>query len=276
MKLLYALIVLLFICSCHDPNLDWEGEKTYDPFMDRIFVGGLGINDSVTILFPDSALTVAKLLENDGRASASGYFNSDDIIRMRFVAIAGSFGFTETTDTVFSQILSGPTLASGASDSVTFGIIDSLECGVYKQVMKADTTDVLTETNENDNQDEHYFLVPSTQTFGLSKNELVTGLPHDHGTTTTTTFTVTTTTDTAWITGFSFVATENSTAAVDVTLPLQVLPASTQDVNMMVTSIEHSVPGGFESSINGKLTVISNDGCVIKQESAKVFIEHQN
>ena len=38
----------------------------------------------------------------------------------------------------------------------------------------------------------------------------------------------------------------------------------------------HDIPSlGFQPTVTGKVTVISQDGCVVKQETARVFIEHE-
>jgi len=274
MKLIINILLIFLVVSC-TPNLFWSGEKQYNPSQSKIYVDGLGINDSVTILYPDSQFVVSRLLNNGGTSAINQVYLVDDKIkRMTFFAVAGTAGFIEQ-DLVYQMTVPGPQLNAQTADSVFFGVIGPLDCGLYKQIMTADTSNVVKELNENDNAGTHYFLVPSNQNFGLSKTEIITGLPHTAGMIHTTDFNIVAGIDTVWVGHFSFIATEGSTASIDVATPLMIPPFGTQTVKMFVTPKDHKINSGFEPTVTGKLTVISNDGCIIKQKKAKVFIEHE-
>ena len=257
-----------------EPNLHWEGIKEYDPSSGKLMVEGLGINDSVDIVDP-VAFMVERKINNDGAADVStSYILHEQITPMVLQINTGSVGFDTTDRVVFDQAIAGPALAVGATDSVNFGPIGPLPCGMYRERLRIDTTNAIAESNETDNESFHYFFVPSTQNFGLSKNEILQGIGHEVGRTATTTFTITPGIDTVIFAHFSFVSTEGSTADVVPPPPITVLPGAPLTVTMFVTTQEHQVTSGFELSITGKVTAISADGCIIRQESAKVYVEH--
>jgi hypothetical protein len=260
------------------PNLTWDGEKIYDPLIDKIMVNQLGINDSVDIVSPTTFTVERNLLNSDSGDVTDAYVINERIQPMVFQAIVGNYGFdTIAGATVFEEAVAGPQLSAFALDPISFGPIGPLGCGMYKEYLWIDTLNSVAETNENDNLSEHYFFVPSTQNFGLSKTELVTGVEHSIGTAITTTFTITAgaTFDVEYA-HFTFVATEGSTAVTIPPPPVTVPAGTVLNVNMQINVQEHTFTSGFESSIYGKVTCISEDGCIIKQEGAKVYTEHEN
>ena len=284
----FLLTCLLMILSCQqcqqtpppvlDPNLTWDGEKEYDPEIGKIMVEELGINDSVNIVSPTAFMVQRNITNSDSGDVTDAYVIHERIQPMVFQAIVGNYGFDTIPDaTVFEQTIAGPQLSAFALDSVTFGPIGPLACGMYKEYLRIDTLNTVSETNENDNNSEHYFFVPSTQNFGLSKVEMVTGVEHSVGTVITTRFTITAgaTFDVEYA-HFSFVATEGSTAVTIPPPPVNVPAGTVLNVDMQITVQEHTFTSGFESSIYGKVTCISEDGCIIKQEGTKVFTEHEN
>ena len=241
-------------------------------------VEGLGINDSVDIISPTTFTVQRNLVNSDSGDVGDAYVIHERIQPMVFQAIVGNYGFdTIAGAPVFEQSIAGPQLSAFALGSADFGPIGPLGCGMYKEYLSIDTLNSVAESNENDNDSEHFFFVPSTQNFGLSKTELVTGVEHSIGTVVTTTFTITAgaTFDVNYA-HFSFVATEGSTAVSIPPPPLLVTAGNTLNVNMEITVQEHTFTSGFESSIYGKVTCISEDGCIIKQEGAKVYTEHEN
>ncbi len=261
-----------------NPNLTWDGEKIYDPLIDKIMVEQLGINDSVDIVSPTTFTVERNLLNSDSGNVSNAYVIHERIQPMVFQAIVGNYGFdTIAGPPVFEQAVAGPQLSAFALDPISFGPIGPLGCGMYKEILRIDTLNSVAETNENDNQSEHYFFVPSTQNFGLSKTELVTGVEHSIGSAVTTTFTITAgATFAVDFAHFTFVATEGSTAVTFPAPPVRVPAGGVLNVNMQINVQEHTFTSGFESSIYGKVTCISEDGCIIKQEGAKVYTEHEN
>jgi hypothetical protein len=134
---------------------------------------------------------------------------------------------------------------------------------------------------------QHFFFVPSAQQFNISVAPIPAGGPMEPtifhapaAPTLTHTFTITTATTTPppspqWVFAhFSFVATEGSTAD---TMPAPAAPGgpAPQIITMRVTPRTHNLaPLGFAPTVTGKITVISQDGCAIKQETARVLVEH--
>jgi hypothetical protein len=268
------------LASCS--NLTWVGPKTYvPPMVNQITVENLGVDDEVDILVPNlTGLTVSRTITNEGflGAAPAGYTIDETIVRWVFQAVAGSAGWVPgdpATHTVYSASVAGPALASGASAPVSFGPVPPLPCGLYQQTMTIDSGVAVTESDEGDNVAERFFFVPSTQQFNIDVAAINPTITHDAGPIITHTFTVNPAGATAWVYGhFSSVATEGSTAATMPAPPANGGPAP-QVITMTVTPQEHTIPGGFQPTVTGKVTVISQDGCVVKQETARVLVEHQ-
>ncbi|OUS02068.1 hypothetical protein A9Q86_05300 [Flavobacteriales bacterium 33_180_T64] len=273
----FLSLTILLTLSCQ-PNLTGVGEKTYSQQLDKIMVEQLGINDSVDIVSP-TAFEVRRNLTNNGNADVNtAYVIRERIQPMVFKAIVGNYGFdTIPNAIIYEETISGPQLTTSQLDSIIFGPIGPLTCGMYKETISIDTLNTVSESNEFDNESIHYFFVPSTQNFGLTKNELLTGVPHSDGSITTTTFTITAGTNfSVDYAHFSYVATEGSTAVTFPPPPVTIAAGASLTIRMEIKVIEHTFSSGFESSINGKVTAISEDGCIIKQESAKIYVEHKN
>nr|WP_321233508.1 hypothetical protein [uncultured Psychroserpens sp.] len=271
-------LVFIFILFACQPNLTGEGEKIYDPQLSKIMVEQLGISDSVDIV-PPSTFEVRRNLINNGNANVNdAYVIRDRIQPMVFQAIVGNYGFdTIPNMTIYDETINGPLLNASQSDTISFGPIGPLGCGMYKETITIDTLNTVGESNELDNESIHYFFVPSTQNFGLTKNEIVTGAPHTDGQIITTIFTITAgPTFSVDYAHFTFVSTEGSTAKTFPPAPVTIPAGTSLNVSMEITVKEHTFTSGFESSITGKITAISEDGCIIRQETAKVYVEHEN
>lgn len=272
-------LVLVFVCACN-PNLAWIGEKTYDPMpVDTLFVEDLGVEDSVAILQP-TAFSIAHALANPSRQSvAGGYEVKEEILRWVFQAAGGSAGWVPgdpDTHIVFADSLSGPALAAGAVDSVSFGPIGPLDCGLYEQILTLDSDGEVDESDEQDNEERYFFFVPSTQQFNINVVEVEPAIFHAAGPTNTHDFVISAAGAPGWVFGhFSFVATEGSQARTMPAPPATGGPAA-QTIQMIVTPREHDLPDlGFAPTVTGKITVISRDGCVVKQETARALVEHE-
>ncbi|NWG87407.1 MAG: hypothetical protein HXY26_07870 [Hydrogenophilaceae bacterium] len=208
----------------------------------------------------------------------AGYLVTERIVRWVFVAASGTVGWVPgdpATHTVYTQTVAGPTLGPGASAPINFGPVPSLPCGLYQETLTVDAGNTVTETDEGDNVGRHFFFVPSTQNFVINVIPVQTSIVHTAGPTNTHLFRITAAGAPAWRYGhFSYVANEGSTAA---TIPPRNTPGGPgpQVIQMVVTPKTHTISRfGLEPTVTGKITVISQDGCIIKQESAKAFIEH--
>ena len=288
--------ILLFAAGC--ANLAWDsGPKSYMPGpSSTLNVAGLGVDGPVDILSPFGPFTATRTLTNTSSTTpaSAGYAVTDTIVRWVFVAAAGRAGWVPgdpATHTVFSQTVSGPALAPGASTTIGFGPVlgaAALPCGLYRQTITADSGGALSESSKSDNVTQHFFFIPSTQQFNIAVNALLPGntMFHEPAVPTAThNFTITTATTgppTAppapqWVFAhFTWQANEGSMADA---MPPPAAPGgpAPQLITMRVTPRTHGIPAlGFAHTVTGKITVISRDGCVIKQESATVLVEHKS
>ena len=285
--------ILLFAAGC--ANLAWDsGPKTYAPTpLSTLNVAGLGVDGPVDILSPLGPFTAKRTLTNTSSTTPApaGYAVTDTIVRWVFVAAAGRAGWVAgdpATHTVFSETVSGPALAPGASATIGFGPVlgaAALRCGLYRQTITADSGGAVSESTKSDNVTQHFFFIPSTQQFNIAVNALLPGntMFHEPAVPTAThTFTITTATTVPppapqWVFAhFTWQANEGSMAD---TMPPPAAPGgpAPQLITMRVTPRTHGISAlGFAPTVTGKVTVISQDGCVIKQESATVLVEHKS
>jgi hypothetical protein len=244
-------------------------------------VDGFGISDSVSILPPGAAtITVSHSITNAGTGAVSGsYIATDSVVRWVFQGgPTVGYGWVPgpaSSYTVPTSPATGPPLGAGATATIAFPpfAIPS-GCGLYSETLTIDAGATVSESNEADNVDSttHLFFVPSTQQFNITVNEINSSIGHLQVDPPTHQFIVTPAGAPGWIfAGFSFTATEGSRAY---TVPAPPIPAGPgpQVITMHVRPRQHALSGG--GTVTGKVTVISADGCVLKQQSATVFVEH--
>ena len=286
---LCCVVVTPLLGAC--ANLAWDGgPKLYaPPPQSTLTVAGLGVDAPVDVLAP-APFTATRTLTNMSSSTAvpAGYSVTDTVVRWVFVSAAGRVGWVPgdpATHTVFSQTVPGPALAPGASAALSFGPVlaaAALPCGLYQQTITIDPAGTVSETSKSDNVTQHFFFVPSAQQFNIATASLLPGNTMFHAPpvpTPTHDFTVTSATTVPppapqWIFAhFSWQANEGSTAD---TMPPPAAPGgpAPQVITMRVTPKRHDHPPGLAPTVTGKVTVISRDGCVIKQESATVLVEH--
>lgn len=276
-------VVLFSTIGC--TNLTWIGDKTYAPAATATLdVAGLGVNDSVDILPPGAAPVATRAITNDSSVAAPGGYEVTDVVtQWVFTANTGSYGFSAgdpATHTVFSGSAVGPALAPGQTQSLSFGPMPPLACGLYQETLTIDVGGDVVESNEADNSSSHFFFVPSDQQFAINVTTLTSGINHDAGDTPTHIFNIVPLLPTAsWTYAhFTFVATEGSTAYTDPAPPVPAPggPGGLTTITMHVVPKEHKIPSlGFQPTVTGKVTLISEDGCVIRQRTARVFVEHE-
>lgn len=271
--LLAAVTLVLTACR---PNISWEGPKTYSLQTEQLQVDDLGIDDVVDILPPGTqSFTVTRAITNtsDRRVSA-GYSITENIVLWVFQAAGGSAGWVpgdESTHTVYNATQTGPELAPGESAPISFSVVIPLTCGLYQETLTVDSDNIIAESDEQDNEASHFFFVPSTQHFNITVTPIQDSLGHDLGPTHTHDFVITAAGAPGWVFGhFSFVAQEGSKADT-VPAPPTPFAGASQTIQMFVTPKTHDSVSG---TITGKVTVISQDGCIVKQKTATAFVEH--
>lgn len=283
--IIWSVLAVFIFVSTGCANLTWVEPKTYaPPPSGTVMVDGFGINGPVTILQPGPGpITVSHPITNSGTVAASaGYSITDTVIQWIFqgnpVTGYGWVPGPPATHTVTTAPAAGPLLAPGATAVVTFPpFLVPNTCGLFSETLAIDTANAVVETSEADNVDPapHLFFIPSTQQFNIAVTTINDSLFHADGDVATHTFTITPAGAPGWIyAGFSFTTNEGSTAYTDPppSLPSGPLP---QIITMHVVTKKHSNPQLGPGQITGKISVVSNDGCVFKQQSATVLVEHQ-
>lgn len=281
---LSTIIPMLSLVLGGCANLQWVEPKVYIPTATQIQVEKLGIDGPVEVLpVGTSSIAINHQLTNQGRVAVpAGYEITETVIQWVFRRNITSVGWmpgNPATHTVVVLTQPGPALAPGETKTVSFDPIPVNSCGLYSETLLADVNNVVRETSQNDNEDVHLFFVPSRQRVDIAVNTLTNAIYHKDGRTNTHTFTITSPAvpPNQWLyTGFSYIATEGSTAdAVPPPAPGVVAGPGPQVVNMFVNPKDHDIPRlGFVPTVKGKLTAISTDGCIITQKVGEVYVEH--
>lgn len=287
------------------PNLRWDGPKSYVPSSVTVQVSGFGINGSLDVLpagpFP-YAVTVTRDSFNDGTADApAGYQISETVERLNLVSTGSSIGFVPAPiPPIFSQTQLGPALPSGSSTSAIFSF-PVPACGIYVETLTLDGAGSVAESNETDNVAQHYFAVPGNMLVNITVNP--TGpvrMWHDQnapagfaptpagGSLITHTFTITATSpgttfhynyrqapfvgsqgSVGKLVGPPPVMPPSTPVAGPIVITFQVTPRTHDDAPatdiLTETVQEHFVP---------KVTAITSDGCFVRQNAAQVTVAH--
>ena len=92
---LFVLAAVMAVGIGCNPNLAWDGDKTYAPPKSaELQVERVGINDEVDILQPGATPVVTHtILNNSSRSASAGYTVNETVIQWIFVATTGSAGF---------------------------------------------------------------------------------------------------------------------------------------------------------------------------------------
>ena len=158
------------------PNLRWDGPKTYVPPSVTVQVSGFGINGPLDVLPASSfpfPVTVTRDVLNDGTAdSPAGYQISETVERLNLVSTGSSIGFVPAPiPPIFSQTRTGPALQPGSSTSEIFSF-PIAACGIYQETLALDGASSVAESNEADNVAVHYFAVPGNMSLNITVNPL--------------------------------------------------------------------------------------------------------
>lgn len=179
---LIPLITIALLSGCS--NLAWTPDpKVYaPPPASQIDVDGYGIDAPVDILASGQLpITITRTLTNVGSLNVpAGYTVTETVQRLKFQAINPTvWEWVEVADpqfTYFTCTATGPALAPGQQADVSFTFPGPdcvgppppanpllLDCGLYKETLVTDAGATIVESDESDNDTEHYFFVPSSQ-----------------------------------------------------------------------------------------------------------------
>lgn len=287
------------------PNLLWGERSSFvveGPSTTELTIDGLGIDGRVDVLNDDRPFVIAENFSNRSvQPVFSDYLYSIRIVRMIFQASGGTVGWVAgppATHTVYYEELDGPTLTAGESFRAEFGPIDPLvdfsnqngfECGMYEVELVVDSDDDVFEgmLNEDDNSTRHYLFVESDQTFSIQRNTLVAGpvfapiitpLPFAS-------FDITvpawSTAETLYLVGFAHTMRSQKDAKITVaptpSIEFNLGAPPSFAPNAMVMSVVDPTRNarrefGIQPVETGKITVVSEDGCVIRQRSASISV----
>jgi hypothetical protein len=277
-----------------NPNLTWGARQTYaltGPQTHELFIEGLGINDYVDVLDTVQPFTIEREFRNTSNFTPlpADYFYSLEIRQMVFRSfnlgdnfISGWVAGPDNTHLLYAEDRVGPALNPGESFRAEFSDIDPTfdfntlrdsRCGLYEAKLRVDSDSFVNESNEQDNEVRHYFFIPSRQLFNL-KVKQVAALPlRAAGKTHTHTFEI----SGVGAAGPVIVDYMQFSTQGGMNIKLDTNPkppkrgisinpaAAPAEIKMFATPLSQGA-----SSASGKITVFSEDGCIIKQESAQV------
>lgn len=273
-----------------NPNLAWGARQSYaltGPLTHELFLEGLGINDFVDVLDTVQAFTIGRDFSNTSNfaPTAGNYLYSLVIRQMIFRSynlggriITGWVPGPDATHTVFTADEIGPALNPGETFRAEFRDIDPVldfnsprdsRCGLYQATLQVDSDDFVAETNEQDNVVRHYFFIPSRQIFNLSVTPHAPVTLRGPGKVATHTFKISGVGSIGPVVvdyrSFSTQGNLNINLETTPAPPVRrtVTPTNPVTIKMFATPIR-------QGSASGKITVFSEDGCIIKQESAQV------
>lgn len=289
------------------PNLRWDGPKSYVPSSVTLTVSGFGINGPLDVLPPvppPYVITVTRDISNDGTADApAGYQISETVQRLNLVSTGSSIGFVPAPIApIFSQTLLGPDLSRGSSTSTIFSFPVSA-CGIYLETLTLDGTGSVAESNETDNVAQHYFAVPGTMSLNITVNPMgLVQMWHDPNPPTrdfaappvgggpliTHTFTITATSPgTTFHYNYRqapFIGSQGSVGQL--VGPPPVLPPMTPVAGPIVITFQVTPRTHNDAPVTDiltetvqehfvpKVTAIAADGCFVRQNSAQVKVVH--
>jgi len=293
------LVFYLFLWGCTPPpvNLVWSKDEPniIPAAADTLILDELGIADTLYVLEGTTLTSISKTIKNSSSNNLTGgrVFDIQVVVEPFLIqSIDGVVTFIPGGDTIYNQLFSGPSSIT-AGNSVTFEAATSdliLTCGIYKVSMIIDPASNIEETTDSDNSYSDFISVSSTQQINIEFNQpdpvvvkRPTGRPHlqpvpgpdmpIHG------FTITSAgafsaNYIAWnVTGAaaSTVTTApNGPPSPSVVLPL-IPPPRPIPVSLPIFLSAAAYIEGTEE-ILCKVTLISDDGCVIKQKTATILI----
>ncbi len=279
------LILLFFGCPKPPVEVDLAWSSTAPAILpgvvDTMEIEDLGIADTVYVLRGNTLQSVSKQIRNfsaNGLPAGSACKVRVVIEQYAFQAVlTGSIGYVPTGNTVVDTLLPGPSpVAARDSALFTANLNQVLPCGLYKLTMKIDSTGRnFTDVNLTNNLYEDFIFAPSDLFFNVQvatpdPAQITESAPPPI----THTFNVTAGSPT--VTGALYAtlkvqATHGSTATSAPAPPVRLTPLPAA---INVTVAPSAPPVDVVEDMLLKVTLFSDDGCILRQQTARVRILH--
>lgn len=281
------LLIVLVVTGCQNPqqpvDLSWSpATPDIQPgVVDTLILDDLGVNDTIYVLQGILLQSVSKVIRNlsaQELMSASGYNVRVVLEQYAFQAnLPSDIRYVPTGNVVVDTLLPGPTpIAAGDSAVFTANLNQSLNCLLYKLTMIINPDGMVPETDTTNNLYEDYIFVLSQQQFNIQlatpdpvqvkESGGANQLAHSFNI-----LAASPTINNVYYTNLKVQTTHGSTAA-SLPLPGPALLPLPAVINVNVSP--SAPPVDVIENMLVKITVISPDGCVLKQKSARVEILH--
>jgi hypothetical protein len=248
---------------------------------DTLIIEDLGIDDTVYVLQGSLLQSVSKPIDNLSANELNNRTNYNVRVVLEqyaFQAILPSdIKYVPTGNLVVDTLIPGPAPIAARNSAVFTAMLNKqLDCSLYKLSMQIDANGTLQDPNPANNLYEDFIFVPSQQQFNI---QLATQEPAQlresigpgqlaH------TFNILPASPTianAFYTNLKVQTTQGSTASS--------VPTPGTDLNPIPANIDVNVdpsipPVDVIEKMTVKITIISPDGCVLKQKSAEIDILH--
>ncbi|MCC6336165.1 MAG: hypothetical protein IT380_19535 [Myxococcales bacterium] len=265
------LVTLLLVMPACTAELAPSGPKLYNGAVAAVqHVEGFGIDDDVDVLPTAALATVAVGVQNTGRATASGYLLSDTIERMIFQGARGWAPPQPGPPYVLTYTAPGPSVAPGATapGSIPISALPGNGgCGLYRETLVVDSTDVVSESDERDNQLRRFFFVPTTQWVNITQTQPIPTVDHHHQ---------------AAVPVCTITYSPGDVPVVNVSAAPIVGSAGSTGAATLAADVVSITPNGKTHQVElpnpevmgVKVTAITPDGCMVKQQTCTLNLTH--
>ena len=272
-------------------ELTWSAREVliFPDAIDTLEVAGLGVNDTVYVLPVDTLDFIEKIMINEGPANlpaGTAYEVRATLEKMKLVIPVGQASkYHASVDTLYDTIVAGPApLRAGGEQALRFGINEALDCGLHRLILRIDEQQrVQGDSVKLNNNDTTFVFVQSAEIFNVRALPGDTAVYHDPQ---------------VQVGVFNFelsvpggeernvlytafkLTLNNGSQLVSnpkpggmITIPKGGVARVRVDLKPVDLNL-HPDKKGHPAEIKiGKGTFVSEDGCILKQQSGKVLIE---
>ena len=282
---LTLLSLLLYACPPAPQAVDlaWSGlpPDIRPGIQDTLILDDLGIADTVYVLSGTTLQAASKNILNRSGNDLPASADFDIRVRLEQYAfqavLPASVRYVPTGNFLVDTLLDGPAPIGGLDSALfTANLNQPLNCGMYKLSMYIDPGQDLMETDTSNNLYEDFLFVLSQQQFNIQLNtpeparvqESVgpNQLAHTYSV-----LPASPTITNAFYTNFKVQTNMGSTAS---SAPVPSVNLSPLPALITVRVSPSAPPVDVIENMEVKITVISADGCVIKQRAALIEILH--